>query len=80
MKMFFLYVKMPFRRFNPEIEKLMLQMKSKNKTAAKEDEAVEFDMSNKETARRYETLMGTIGKKISQEEGPNRLRRRKMEL
>lgn len=62
--MFFLYVKMPFRRFNPEIENLMLQMKSKNKTAAKEDEAVEFDMSNKEMAGRYETLMGTIGKKI----------------
>lgn len=31
----------------------MLQVKSKNKTAAK-DEAVESDMSNKEMARRYD--------------------------
>ena len=47
MKMFLLYGKMSFRRFNSEIEKLMLQIKSKNKTRAKEDEAVEFDMSAK---------------------------------
>lgn len=40
-------------------------MKSKNKTAAKEDELVELDTSNKEMSRRYETLMGTIGKKVA---------------
>lgn len=56
-------------------------MKSKNKTAAKEDDLVEFDMSNKEMARIYESSMETIGKKkVCQEEGPNRLQRRKMEL
>lgn len=38
-------------------------MKSKNKTAAKEDELVEFDMSKKEMARIYESSMETIGKK-----------------
>ncbi|CAO2609783.1 M-phase phosphoprotein 6 [Lemmus lemmus] len=57
---------MSFRGFNPEVEKLMLQMNSKNKAAAADDdETVEVDVSDEEMARRYETLVGTIGKKFA---------------
>lgn len=60
-----LYGRMSFRGFNPEVEKLMLQMNSKNRAeAAEEDETVEVDVSDEEMARRYETLVGTIGKKF----------------
>ncbi|KAL1778215.1 M-phase phosphoprotein 6 [Sigmodon hispidus] len=59
--------RMSFRGFNPEVEKLMLQMNSKNKAPAEdnEEETVEVDMSDEEMARRYETLVGTIGKKFA---------------
>lgn len=58
-----LYGRMSFRGFNPEVEKLMLQMNSKNRAeAAEEEETVEVDVSDEEMARRYETLEGTIGK------------------
>ncbi|XP_057612379.1 M-phase phosphoprotein 6-like [Chionomys nivalis] len=65
-----LYGRMSFRGFNPEVEclfqKLMLQMNSKNKAAAEDnDETVEVDVSDEEMARRYETLVGTIGKKFA---------------
>ncbi|KAH0507416.1 M-phase phosphoprotein 6 [Microtus ochrogaster] len=61
-----LYGRMSFRGFNPEVEKLMLQMNSKNKAAPEEnDETVEVDVSDEEMARRYETLVGTIGKKFA---------------
>lgn len=60
------YGRMSFRGFNPEVEKLMLQMNSRNKAAEEEeDEAVELDVSDEEMARRYETLVGTIGKKFA---------------
>ncbi|XP_021026393.1 M-phase phosphoprotein 6 [Mus caroli] len=60
-----LYGRMSFRGFNPEVEKLMLQMNSKNQAeATEEDETVEVDVSDEEMARRYETLVGTIGKKF----------------
>ncbi|XP_053772114.1 M-phase phosphoprotein 6 [Desmodus rotundus] len=55
---------MSFRGFNPEVEKLMIQMNSKNKAEEVEDETVELDVSDEEMARRYETLVGTIGKKF----------------
>lgn len=58
-----LYGRMPFRGFNPEVEKFMLQMNSRNRVAAaEEEETVEADVSEEEMARRYETLEGTIGK------------------
>ncbi|XP_035868161.1 M-phase phosphoprotein 6 isoform X2 [Phyllostomus discolor] len=59
-----LYGRMSFRGFNPEVEKLMIQMNSKNKAEEVEDETVELDVSDEEMARRYETLVGTIGKKF----------------
>ncbi|XP_006860198.1 PREDICTED: M-phase phosphoprotein 6, partial [Chrysochloris asiatica] len=60
-----LYGRMSFRGFNPEVEKLMLQMNSKSKAEEVEDEAVELDVSDEEMARRYESLVGTIGKKFA---------------
>uniref|UniRef100_UPI004038A3D6 M-phase phosphoprotein 6 isoform X2 n=1 Tax=Callospermophilus lateralis TaxID=76772 RepID=UPI004038A3D6 len=61
-----LYGRMSFRGFNPEVEKLMLQMNAKNKAEDEdEDEIVELDVSDEEMARRYETLVGTIGKKFA---------------
>uniref|UniRef100_A0A8C5KCF6 M-phase phosphoprotein 6 n=1 Tax=Jaculus jaculus TaxID=51337 RepID=A0A8C5KCF6_JACJA len=54
-----LHGRMSFRGFNPE-------MNAKNKAAAAaEDETAELDMSDEEMARRYETLVGTIGKKFA---------------
>nr|XP_028595970.1 M-phase phosphoprotein 6 isoform X1 [Podarcis muralis] len=46
--------------------KLMIQMNSKYKTEEieEEDNAMEADVSDEEMARRYETLVGTIGKKF----------------
>lgn len=44
----------------------MLQMNSKNKAAPEDnEETVEVDVSDEEMARRYETLVGTIGKKFA---------------
>ncbi|XP_042294654.1 M-phase phosphoprotein 6 [Sceloporus undulatus] len=61
-----LYGRMSFKGFNPEVEKLMIQMNSKYKTEEieEEDNAMEADVSDEEMARRYETLVGTIGKKF----------------
>nr|XP_045017047.1 M-phase phosphoprotein 6-like [Jaculus jaculus] len=59
-----LHGRMSFRGFNPEVEKLMLQMNAKNK--AEEDETVEeLNVLDEEMARRYETLVGTIGEKFA---------------
>lgn len=52
-------------------------MKSKNKTAAKKDELVEFDMSNKEMARIYESSMETIGKKSLSRRGTKPITKKK---
>uniref|UniRef100_A0A8C8RDD6 M-phase phosphoprotein 6 n=1 Tax=Pelusios castaneus TaxID=367368 RepID=A0A8C8RDD6_9SAUR len=60
-----LYGRMSFKGFNPEIEKLMIQMNSRYKKEEIEaDDATEADVSDEEMARRYETLVGTIGKKF----------------
>ncbi|XP_075045263.1 M-phase phosphoprotein 6 [Mixophyes fleayi] len=62
----FLFGRMSFKGFNPEIEKLMVQMNSK--TAAEEEpeeEKMDVDVSDEEMARRYETLVGTIKKKFT---------------
>ncbi|NWI92951.1 MPH6 phase, partial [Pitta sordida] len=57
--------RMSFHGFNPEIEKLMIQMNSRHKEEEiKEDDNMEADVSDEEMARRYETLVGTIGKKF----------------
>ncbi|KAM7132335.1 M-phase phosphoprotein 6-like [Molossus nigricans] len=60
-----LYGRMSFRGFNPEVEKLMLQMNAKNKAEVVEDETVELAVSDEEIARRYENLVGIIGKKFA---------------
>ncbi|KAG8144141.1 hypothetical protein E2320_001254 [Naja naja] len=61
-----LYGRMSFKGFNPEVEKLMVQMNSRHKTedTGEETNAKEADVSDEEMARRYETLVGTIGKKF----------------
>ncbi|XP_074864619.1 M-phase phosphoprotein 6 [Carettochelys insculpta] len=60
-----LYGRMSFKGFNPEVEKLMIQMNSRYKKEEIEaDEIAEADVSDEEMARRYETLVGTIGKKF----------------
>ncbi|XP_026542121.1 M-phase phosphoprotein 6 [Notechis scutatus] len=61
-----LYGRMSFKGFNPEVEKLMVQMNSRHKTedTGEEMNAKEADVSDEEMARRYETLVGTIGKKF----------------
>uniref|UniRef100_A0A8C3KS75 M-phase phosphoprotein 6 n=1 Tax=Calidris pygmaea TaxID=425635 RepID=A0A8C3KS75_9CHAR len=60
-----LYGRMSFKGFNPEVEKLMIQMNSKCKEEEIEvDDKMEADVSDEEMARRYETLVGTIGKKF----------------
>ncbi|KAJ7311867.1 hypothetical protein JRQ81_006182 [Phrynocephalus forsythii] len=61
-----LYGRMSFKGFNPEVEKLMIQMNSRHKTEETEEagSAMEADVSDEEMARRYETLVGTIGKKF----------------
>ncbi|NWU96629.1 MPH6 phase, partial [Upupa epops] len=73
-----LYGRMSFKGFNPEIEKLMIQMNSRGKEEEiEEDDKMEADVSDEEMARRqvafydiinvsqqYETLVGTIGKKF----------------
>ena len=60
-----LYERMSFRGFNPKVEKLMLQMNAKNKAEEAEERKVELDVSDEEMARRYETLVGIIGKKFA---------------
>ncbi|XP_067327148.1 M-phase phosphoprotein 6 [Anolis sagrei] len=61
-----LYGRMSFKGFNPEVEKLMIQMNSRLKAEGtdEDDNAMEADVSDEEMARRYETLVGTIGKKF----------------
>ncbi|XP_068115830.1 M-phase phosphoprotein 6 [Hyperolius riggenbachi] len=62
----FMFGRMSFNGFNPEIEKLMVQM---NSQAEDEEEDLESDMdadvSDEEMARRYESLVGTIHKKFA---------------
>ncbi|XP_007538633.2 M-phase phosphoprotein 6 isoform X1 [Erinaceus europaeus] len=67
-----LYGRMSFKGFNPEVEKLMLQMNAKNKTEEIEDETLELDVSDEEMARRYETLVGTVGKKFAKKRDRNK--------
>ncbi|NXP51408.1 MPH6 phase, partial [Heliornis fulica] len=60
-----LYGRMSFKGFNPEVEKLMIQMNSRCKEEEiEESDKMEADVSDEEMARRYETLVGTIGKKF----------------
>uniref|UniRef100_A0A452IU60 Uncharacterized protein n=1 Tax=Gopherus agassizii TaxID=38772 RepID=A0A452IU60_9SAUR len=60
-----LYGRMSFKGFNPEIEKLMIQMNARYKKEEIEaDDTAEADVSDEEMARRYETLVGTIRKKF----------------
>uniref|UniRef100_A0A8C3WD96 M-phase phosphoprotein 6 n=1 Tax=Catagonus wagneri TaxID=51154 RepID=A0A8C3WD96_9CETA len=60
-----LYGRMSFQEFNPETENLMLQTNAKNKAEEAENEKMELDVSDKAMARRYETLLGTTGRKFA---------------
>ncbi|KAM4017714.1 M-phase phosphoprotein 6 [Anomaloglossus baeobatrachus] len=66
----FLYGRMSFKGFNPEIEKLMVQMNSKTTDITAEEEDPDFgkmdvDVTDEEMALRYESLVGSIGKKFA---------------
>lgn len=63
----FLYGRMSFKGFNPEIEKLMVQMNCKTTAEEEvlEDGKMEMDVSDEEMARRYESLVGSIKKKFA---------------
>lgn len=54
---------MSFRGFNPDVGKFTLPMNALNKAEEVEDKALGLDASDEEMARRYETLVGTTGKK-----------------
>ncbi|XP_063802034.1 M-phase phosphoprotein 6 [Pseudophryne corroboree] len=62
----FLYGRMSFKGFNPEVEKLMVQMNSKSKEEEEvEEERMDVDVSDEEMVRRYESLVGTIKRKFA---------------
>ncbi|XP_077307348.1 M-phase phosphoprotein 6, partial [Lithobates pipiens] len=62
----FMYGRMSFKGFNPEVEKLMVQMNSQTTQEEDLDESkMEADVSDEEMARRYESLVGTIKKKFA---------------
>ncbi|MEE6499938.1 hypothetical protein FKM82_003645 [Ascaphus truei] len=62
----FVYGRMSFKGFNPEVEKLMIQMNSKTETEEVIEEGnMEVDVSDDEMARRYESLVGTIKNKFT---------------
>ncbi|KAM8945975.1 M-phase phosphoprotein 6 [Pelodytes ibericus] len=62
----FLYGRMSFKGFNPEIEKLMIQMNAKTNTEEVVEEGkMDVDVTDEEMARRYESLVGTIQKKFA---------------
>ncbi|KAG8437476.1 hypothetical protein GDO86_008251 [Hymenochirus boettgeri] len=62
----FLFGRMSFKGFNPEIEKLMTQMNPKSeKVEVVEEGKMDVDVSDQEMARRYESLVGTIKKKFT---------------
>lgn len=64
-----LYGRMSFKGFNPEVEKLMIQMNSAVAVDEDDDDGkdgkMEADVSDEEMARRYESLVGTIKKKFT---------------
>ncbi|KAM5137877.1 M-phase phosphoprotein 6 [Mantella aurantiaca] len=63
----FLFGRMSFKGFNPEIEKLMAQMNSRT-TGEEEnldEREMDVDVSDEEMARRFETLVGTVQKKFA---------------
>ncbi|CAH2324044.1 M-phase phospho 6 [Pelobates cultripes] len=61
----FLFGRMSFKGFNPEIE-LMVQMNSKTKDEEVVDEGkMEVDVTDEEMALRYESLVSSIQKKFA---------------
>ncbi|XP_059849136.1 M-phase phosphoprotein 6 [Hypanus sabinus] len=61
-----LFGRMSFKGFNPEIEKLVAQMYSKNENEEPEDQSkMDVDVSDEEMARRYESLVGSIKRKFT---------------
>ncbi|XP_053305354.1 M-phase phosphoprotein 6 [Spea bombifrons] len=71
----FLFGRMSFKGFNPEVEKLMIQMNAKEKTEEVIDDGkMEVDVTDEEMARRYESLVGTIQKKFAKKRDQKVLR------
>ncbi|XP_063294512.1 M-phase phosphoprotein 6 [Pelobates fuscus] len=62
----FLFGRMSFKGFNPEVEKLMVQMNSQTKDEEVVDEGkMEVDVTDEEMALRYESLVGSIQRKFA---------------
>ncbi|XP_018411380.1 PREDICTED: M-phase phosphoprotein 6 [Nanorana parkeri] len=61
----FLFGRMSFKGFNPEIEKLMVQMNSRATEEDLDEGKMDVDVSDEEMARRYESLVGTIKQKFT---------------
>ncbi|XP_075694588.1 M-phase phosphoprotein 6 [Rhinoderma darwinii] len=63
----FVYGRMSFKGFNPEIEKLMVQMNSKTKAEEEnlEEGKMDVDVSDEEMVRRFESIVGSIKKKFT---------------
>ncbi|XP_031570353.1 M-phase phosphoprotein 6-like [Actinia tenebrosa] len=57
--------RMSFKNFNPTVEKTFKQMKAEDEEILSEEREREATVSDEEMARRYDTLVGTIGKKYS---------------
>ncbi|XP_040266205.1 M-phase phosphoprotein 6 [Bufo bufo] len=63
----FLYGRMSFKGFNPEIEKLMVQMNSKTNAEEEvlEDGRMDVDVTDEEMALRYGSLVTSIKQKFT---------------
>uniref|UniRef100_A0A8C5QE99 M-phase phosphoprotein 6 n=1 Tax=Leptobrachium leishanense TaxID=445787 RepID=A0A8C5QE99_9ANUR len=62
----FLYGRMSFKGFNPEVEKLMVQMNSKaDAEDVVEEGKMDVDITDEEMAQRYESLVKSIQKKFA---------------
>ncbi|KXJ18432.1 M-phase phosphoprotein 6 [Exaiptasia diaphana] len=57
--------RMSFKNFNPTVEKLFKEMKALDEEMFSEERERETTVSDEEMARRYDTLVGTIGKKFT---------------
>ncbi|XP_070574049.1 M-phase phosphoprotein 6-like [Ptychodera flava] len=59
------YGRMSFKGFNPAIEKLMKQQDTEQELNLAEEREKKVAVSDEEMAERYDSLVGTIGKKFT---------------
>ncbi|XP_077983020.1 M-phase phosphoprotein 6-like [Glandiceps talaboti] len=57
--------RLSFKGFNPHIEKLMQSFETEQELAQAEEREKQIAVSDEEMVERYDTLVGTIGKKFS---------------